>query len=54
MPKISGYLKTFQVKDGDKYKNNRLMYFRVDDEKLLGKYKAKIKYKYKITKNIKD
>ena len=40
MPKISGYVKTFRVKDGDKDKNNRLKSFCVDDEKLLGKYKT--------------
>ena len=40
MPKMSGYIKTFKVKDGDKDKNNKLMSFRIDDEKLLGKYKA--------------
>ena len=40
MPKMSGYVKTFKVKDGDKDKNNKLMSFRIDDEKLLGKYKA--------------
>ena len=36
MPKISGYVKTFKVED----KNNKLMYFRIDDEKLLEKYKS--------------
>ena len=39
MPKMSGYIKTFKVKDGDKDKNNKLMSFRIDDEKLLEKYK---------------
>ena len=34
MPKMSGYVKTFKVKDGDKDKNNKLMSFRIDDEKL--------------------
>ena len=37
---MSGYVKTFKVKDGDKDKNNKLMLFRKDDEKLLEKYKA--------------
>ena len=37
---MSGYVKTFKVKDGDKDKNNKLMSFRIDDEKLLEKYKA--------------
>ena len=35
MPKMSGYVKTFKVKDGDKDKNNKLMSFGIDDEKLL-------------------
>ena len=34
MPKMSGYVKTFKVKDGDKDKNNKLMSFHIDDEKL--------------------
>ena len=40
MPKMSGYVKTFKVKDGDKDKNNKLMSFNINDEKLLEKYKA--------------
>ena len=40
MPKMSGYVKAFKVKDGDKDKNNKLMFSRIDDEKLLEKYKA--------------
>ena len=36
MPKRSGYVKTFKVED----KNNKLMSFRIDDEKLLKKYEA--------------
>ena len=36
MPKISGYVKTFKVKEG----GNKLMSFRIDDEKLLEKYKT--------------
>ena len=51
MPKISGYVKTFKVKEGDKNKNNELMSFRIDDEKLLEKYKA-IWTKIKNSKNI--
>ena len=35
VPKMSGYVKTFKVKDGDKHKNNKLMSFCIDDEKLL-------------------
>ena len=37
---MSGYVKTFKVKDVDKDKGNKLMPFRTDDEKLLEKYKA--------------
>ena len=34
MPKMSGYVKTLKVKEG----NNKLMIFRIDDEKLLERY----------------
>ena len=37
---MSQYVKTFKIKDGDKDKNNKLMSFRIDDKKLLEKYKA--------------
>ena len=37
---MSGYVKTFKVKDGDKDEDNKLMSFRIDDEKLLAKYKT--------------
>ena len=37
---MNGYFKTFKVKDGDKDKNNNSISFRIDDEKLLEKYKA--------------
>ena len=37
---MSGYVKTFKIKDEDKYKNNNFIPFRIDDEKLLKKYKA--------------
>ena len=40
MPNMSGYDKTFKVKYGDKDKNNKLMSFRINDEKLLEKHKA--------------
>ena len=33
---MSGYVKTFKVKDGDK-NNNKLMSYHMDDEKLLEK-----------------
>ena len=32
MPKMSGYVKTFKIKDGDKDKSNKLMSFRIDHE----------------------
>ena len=37
---MSGFIKTFNVKDGDKYKNNELMSFCIYNKKLLEKYKA--------------
>ena len=40
MPEMIGYIKTFKVKDRNKDKNNKLISFRIDDEKLLEKYKA--------------
>ena len=36
LPKMDGSVKTLKVKD----KNNKLMYFHINDEKLLGKYKT--------------
>ena len=36
MPKMNGYIKTFKVKEG----NNKSMSLRIDDEKLLQRYKA--------------
>ena len=35
MPKLGEYVKTFKVKE-----DNKLMFFRIEDEKLLEKYKA--------------
>ena len=35
MPKLSGYVMTSKVKDGDKDKNNKLMSFLIDDKKPL-------------------
>ena len=32
MPKLSGYVKTFKVKDEDKDKKCKLMYFHINDE----------------------
>ena len=40
MHKISGYVKTFTIKEGGKDKNKKLMLFRIDVEKLLEKYKT--------------
>ena len=37
IPKMSGYVKTFKVTDGDKDKNNKLMSLRIGDEKLFVK-----------------
>ena len=39
LPKMSAYIKTFKVKEGDKDKNNKLLTFHIDDEKVLEKYK---------------
>ena len=39
-PKMSGYVKTFKIQDKDKDKNNKLMFFRLDDGKLLEKHKT--------------
>ena len=52
MPEMNGYVKTIKVKDGDKDKNNTLISFRIDDEKLLEKYEA-IWTKIEDLKNIK-
>ena len=38
MPKMSGYVQTIKVKDADKDKNNKLIYFRINNEKLLEKH----------------
>ena len=38
--KMNEYVTTFKVKDGGKDKNNKLMSFRIGDEKLLEKYKT--------------
>ena len=37
---MSEYVQTSKVKDGDKDKNNKLMSFRIDGEKLIQKYKT--------------
>ena len=37
---MNGYVKRFKVQTGDKDKNNKLLLFRIDDEKLLEKYKT--------------
>ena len=38
LPKMSGFVQKFKVKDGDKDKNNKLVYFSIDGEKLLEKH----------------
>ena len=48
MPKVSGYVRTFNIKDG----NNKLMFLRIADEKLLEKYKP-IWINIKDLKNVK-
>ena len=40
LPKMRGCVKIFKVKDGDKNKSNKLVSFRIDDVKLLEKYKT--------------
>ena len=35
LPEMTGYVKTFKVKDGDEVKNNIMMSFCKDDKKLL-------------------
>ena len=38
VPKMSGHVKTFKAKEEDTDKNNKLVSFRIDNEKLLQKY----------------
>ena len=40
LPKMSGYVETFKVKDGDENGNSKLMSFHINDENLLGNYKT--------------
>ena len=40
MSKMSWHVTTFKVKEGDEDKSNKLMSFRIENEKILGKYKA--------------
>ena len=40
MLKMSGYAKAFKVEDGDKDKINKLMFFCIDDGKVLEKHKG--------------
>ena len=37
---LSGYVKIFKVKDGDKDQNTKLMSFRINDDNLLEKHKT--------------
>ena len=53
IPKMSGYVTTIKVKDGDKDKNNKLLSFGIDDVKLLEEYEAIRSYfKIEDSKNI--
>ena len=40
LPRMSGYADTFKVKDKEKDKNNKLLSLRINEEKLLEKYKT--------------
>ena len=40
MPKKSGYVKTFKVKEGEKHKSYKLMSSLTGNKKLLEKYKT--------------
>ena len=40
IPNMSGYVKTFKIKEENKDEINKLMFFHTDDDKLLKKYKA--------------
>ena len=48
---MSGYVKTFKVKEEDKDKKNKLMSFRIDDQKLLKNIKL-FELRLKVLKNI--
>ena len=43
IPKVSGYVKTFKVKKGNNDKNNKLMSFRIDDEKNIMLFRLRLK-----------
>ena len=40
LPKMSWFVKTLNLKNGDEDKNNKLMSFCTDDDRLLEKYKT--------------
>ena len=40
LPKMSGYVKAFKIKDGDKDKNKKMITFFIDDQKLFEEYKT--------------
>ena len=40
LPRMSRYVKAFKAKNGNKYKNNKLMFFHIDDGKSLKKYET--------------
>ena len=48
LPEMTGYVKTFKVKDGDEVKNNIIMSFCKDDKKLCFTF---VKYKNIWTEN---
>ena len=50
LPKVSGFVKTFKVKDGDKNKNNELMSLSIDDDSLLEKYKTILDLDWRLEK----
>ena len=52
LPIMSGYVKTFKVKDGENDKSNKLMSFCIIDEMLLEKHKT-ISTKIEDVKNLK-
>ena len=50
LPKITWYIKTFKIKDGDKGKNKKLMSFRIYDDKLLQKHKKYFDQDWRLNK----
>ena len=47
LPKMSEYIRTSKERDGNKHnKNNKLMSFHIDDDKLLEMYKTILDYQF--------